>query len=337
MDHNNASGEIKSTSDAIFKIYAQDLRKKIQEHWTVLDAATGMERREFLERFASTKGGFWFGDVSFHFCDLEKRISRAEFCKFPTYIADNKILNARLIEFNYLFPEDPLIEAFLPVLLTGYLQKRSTNDSFVENLYAYQNGALVDFKKKSQMYLDIPSLEKAYPGLYNNPKARKVSSKNISRAFKIYQQIMVFFVILRAVSHKCNVTLSFYTYEILTGTLSLLNQYPEKCFNILDNLEPQQILEDPPELHREIIKYIGDTIDDFVKIRTINPHDNYHEPAGSIPFLIFLGKLRYELYGHEESDDMFFNDISDMFAHIDWGHHYDESEEPLYSMDDVDF
>ena len=54
-------------------------------------------------------------------------------------------------------------------------------------------------------------------------------------------------------------------------------------------------------------------------------------------FLIFLGKLRYELYGHEESDDMFFNDTSDMFAHIDWGHHYDESEEPLYSMDDVDF
>lgn len=219
MDHNNASEKIESTPDSIFKIYAQDLRKKIQEHWTALDTATGMERREFLERFGPTKGGFWFGDVSFHFCDLEKRISRAEFCKFPTYIADNKILNARLIEFNYLFPKDPLIEAFLPVLLTGYLQKRSTNDSFVENLYAYQNGASVDFKKKSQIYLAIPSLERAYPGLYNNRQARKVSSKNISRAFKIYQQIMVFLVILRAVSHKCNVTLSFYVYEILTGAL----------------------------------------------------------------------------------------------------------------------
>lgn len=239
MDHNNALGNIESTSDAIFKMYAQDLRQKIQEHWTALNTASGMEREEFLERFGPTKGGFWFGDVSFHFRDLEKKISHAEFCKFPTCIADKETLNTRLIEFNYLFPEGPLTKAFLPVLLTGYLQKRSTNDSFVENLYAYQNGALVDFKKKSQMYLEIPSLEKAYPGLYHNPKARKVSSKNISRAFKIYQQIMVFFVILRAVSHKCNVTLSFYTYEILTKALHLLNKYPEKCFNMLDNLEPQ--------------------------------------------------------------------------------------------------
>lgn len=337
MDHNSLSGKIESTSDAIFKIYAQDLRKKIQEHWTALDMAAGMEKREFLEKFGPTKGGFWFGDVSFHFRDLEKRMSHTQFCKFPTYIASKKVLNTRLIEFNYLFPKDSLTEAFLPVLLTGYLQKRSTNDSFVENLYAYQNSTSVDFKKKSQMYMDIPSLEEAYSGLYNNPKARKVSSKNILRAFKIYQQIMIFLVILRAVSHKCNVTLSFYMYEILTGALSLLNKYPEKCFNRLDKLEPQQILADPTELHCEIIEYIGDTIDDFAKIRTSNPHDILHDAISSIPFLTFLGKLRYELYGQEETDDMFFSDCSDTFAIIDWRHHCDESEDPLYPIDDTDF
>lgn len=86
MDHNSLSGKIESTSDAIFKIYAQDLRKKIQEHWTALDMAAGMEKREFLEKFGPTKGGFWFGDVSFHFRDLEKRMSHTQFCKFPTYI-----------------------------------------------------------------------------------------------------------------------------------------------------------------------------------------------------------------------------------------------------------
>ena len=331
MDQDLTFSGIGSTADAVLKAYSQNLWKRLQDHWTALDDAAGMEAQEFFEKFGPGKKGFWFGDVIFHVEDLKRHMPDAEFRKFPLYISDRERLMAGLTEFNYLFPEDPLIRSFLPVLLTGYLQKRQINDSFVENLYSYQRDSRRNFSKKMRMYLDIPSLEDAYPGLYRNPQARNVSSKNTKRAFGIYRQIMIFFVILRAVSHSCNVPLSFYTYDILTNSLVLLGGHAGNLLDAVEDLEPTDVREEHRQLSAEILKYIDDTLCSFSGIRTIDSDEGHPEPKWNIPFLTFLGNLRCQLYVSKGEDD--FNDDSDFFAGFDWRHHCNRSEALVDGID----
>ena len=323
---------IESTADAIQRAYSQTLRKKLQEYWMVLDDAAGMEPEDFRKRFKPGKKSAWANNVIYHVNDLKKAMSNREFQTLPNYITDQEKLMAGLTEFNYLFPEDELVKSFLPVLLTGYLQRRKPNDSFVENLYTYQHESGRLIAKRAQTYLRIPPLEETYKGLYHNPLNRKVSSKNTNRAFSIYRRIMVFFLILEAVSCSCNVPLSFYIYDVLTGALTLMGGCTEKLIDEVENLKPEEIWTDHEELREKIMKCVVKTRRSFSKIRTVKPCKSHPIPQENPQFLIFLGNLRSQLYDGENKDD--FDDDSDLFATLD-RLHYSEDQRPMYDGIDI--
>ena len=56
MDQDLTFSGIGSTADAVLKAYSQDLWKRLQDHWTALDDAAGMEAQEFFEKFGLKKG-----------------------------------------------------------------------------------------------------------------------------------------------------------------------------------------------------------------------------------------------------------------------------------------
>lgn len=150
---------------------------------------------------------------------------RKEFPKAFEHRTDELLGDLRI-----LLPNNDMIKGVLPVLMVGYVLNKKPGDSFVTSLTGEQLGEAFSYDGKTKLFLP-PSLIESYPGL-KDEKFVPYPTKTLFHAF--LHPILFLFLLLQA-RRDCNVSLSFYTYEYLTGYLHLLSLNAETLLDKLDD------------------------------------------------------------------------------------------------------
>lgn len=291
---------ITKTARSVKKRY-EDLQESLISHWVDLQDADSKSEKKFLSEYGPSNTGYWFGDVSY--IDIfSQKLQWINFEKsFPVNLSNLKRRSQLMSEFNYLFPCSPLTENFLPVLLSSFFLNSSENKPIAKNLFTIKGP--MDIKSSVKELTLIPRWEVTYKKLLENKKARKVSTKNLGRAFAIYRRIIIFFLFMKAADEIANIPLSFYTFQAMTGYLELLDTKATNLVSILDGEGPLKLFEyeqNGSVMTNNILEYIDETLDEFCKMQV----DLKREPIYfSNSFLVFLGNLRGQLYDHSEEYD----------------------------------
>lgn len=150
------------------------------------------------------------------------------------------------------------IERILPVLITSYIQNKKHNDSFAFSLI---DGSLEeDFQYHQKVEIFIPERwEKRYSKLTE----RDCEESNARRIFPVFLNAATFLFFLLKTKDVCNIGLSFYIYDYLTGYLSLLSSKSVKLIDSLNQFYCRGNVADRYTEDKEIIKFAESLLDEF--------------------------------------------------------------------------
>lgn len=210
-----------------------------------------------------------------------------------------------------MLPEISSVKAALPVLLCNFFSNwGKPYANFVtllkeESYYSDQHSKFEAVLKTGEKLWIAPSLKKAYGKLTGND----FSIDNVKRILPVYLKTIQFLVFLqyasnsRYVGSACNVSLSFYSYESMTGYLHLLGADARDYVSKIDKAigdsssAPESLFAQVEETYGERIKkYICDYVEDFYA----NDFPK-NEPSGEKQyrwtpnFLTYLANLKVEL------------------------------------------
>lgn len=260
--------DISETSMAVHYQYHGCLSKELIKHWKDLYNASDKLPDKFSDKFYDRLAGNypWFGDMLFFWSDVQKHTSASIFEEFPLNIREN--LKEISIELDYILPKTSLTQAFLPVLITCYVfNRRKTNLSFIKALYeknSLNDGNIPDLGfDRGLKYLSTIEMKAKYSKL--SPK--DVSLKDAKRARAVYLNIIQFFIFLLSFENLCNMALSFYTFECMTGYLHLLGDEANDIIREFDKKKPSEILQMDTTLNARVYQYANSILQDFYTIR----------------------------------------------------------------------
>lgn len=169
-------------------------------------------------------------------------------------------------ELKNLLPENDTeeIESILPVLITSYIQNKKGNDGFARRLIDEGFDGNFDYHKKVEIFTP-QRWEKRYSSL----KASDCKESGTRRIFPVFFNAVMFLFFLLKTKELCNIGLSFYIYECLTGYLGLLSSKAETIIFELDQLYSGGNFTANYSGDEEIVKYAESLLDDFQII--LNP------------------------------------------------------------------
>lgn len=136
-------------------------------------------------------------------------------------------------ELKNLLPENDTeeIESILPVLITSYIQNKKGNDGFARRLIDEGFDENFDYHKKVEIFTP-QRWEKRYSSL----KASDCKESSARRIFPVFFNAVMFLFFLLKTKELCNIGLSFYIYDCLTGYLRLLSSQSEKLIDYLSQV-----------------------------------------------------------------------------------------------------
>lgn len=302
--------------------YSNDLWDVVKKHWIQLK--NGDIRIENCNIP-------WFGDISFWVSDLKKRCSSELFKAFPASLknppekptkkpSENPPENSPEkppekplkkgakevgMELHNLLPQNDLVKAFLPIILTNYFSIHSTfgnKDILTDGLYDDNDNAFL--KQWKKRWLPLP-WEKRYEKLsYTDCK-----TSNIGRTLPVYANAIQFLYFLRCTKSFCNIGLSFYMFDSFTGYLRLFDsrafyyitkveeEYTQRFENIKETEAfPSELLTKKTEYDEKIIEFIDEIISNLHTLKKFNAAGKYEKPIPlNRDFLFFLKNLKLEL------------------------------------------
>lgn len=311
---------VTETSKSV-KEYFEEMQQEVVLHWKKLDNADSIAKSKFLTYYEIGKAKSWLENVS---ClgNSKDNLPWKEFeSRLPENFSNSEKRKQLFAEFNYLFPQCELTEAFLPLLLTSISLNSSRNKPIVRNLFT--DKLPIDIEASVKELTSIPKWEKTYEKLIKNKKARKVSTKNLKRALAVYRRIMVFFLFIKASSRITNIPLSFYAFEAMSGYVSLLDNEAQEMIDNLDSGGIRRLLEPDENMTIKIRNYVNETFDQFCKMQLdFKEEENVYDIYYGEHFLRFLGNLRRCLYlsYRERGTTPLLEDDADFFALLDTKH-----------------
>lgn len=226
----------------------------------------------------------WFGDIQYTWKNFKKTCPYIFWKRFPANLTKEDRLPEIATELHYLLPNTDLVKTFLPVLLSSYVTKRKSN--FWESL----NDEDLDIDQiecKKDLW-STPPLRDTFPKL----TADNVSLTCLDRGLSVYSKIIQFFVFVEATSHICNVSLSFFGFDAMTGYLRLLGADARHYINESGKTMENQLLCISSEINQEILQYIEYTID---TVQNMNVPKNGKPWQLPFELLTFMYNLKCEL------------------------------------------
>lgn len=257
-----------------------DLWLDIKGHWERLSSS---ETSDKATKFP------WFGDIQYWIEVCKRNTSSCILKKFPSAIRENP--SQPLLELHRLLPQTNLTKAFLPILLNGYFRNYRKNNCFFETI---TNEPVDDsvFERGMKLFI-TPQFTETY---------RKLSSKdcrngNIGRILPVYLQIIQFLVFLTSTSQICNVSLSFFCFERMTGYLHLLGPDANSYLQKLDEDGVEPLLNSTSQYNDAIFKYAETVLRDLRLLKySYLSNDKRVKNTRSLHFFYFVICLFEELW-----------------------------------------
>lgn len=274
------------------KIYCDDLWNDIKKHWLALNKSEiSFERPERP----------WFGDILYWGDRLKNFSHPSVYEKFPATIKEH--LPEVGYELHNLLPQTDLVKAFLPVLITSYVTRYSHKKDFL-GLLEQNNPSPALIEEGKKLWI-IPPLRFSYKKL----TAADCNPVNIARTLPVYLQIIQFLVFLVNTVAICNVGLSFFLFEEMTGYLHLMGEDAKHYLELLSTMDIEHPATVKFEDDEEIIKYSEHILSElnFLKY-TKASSDKRIKYTRSFSFLVFLANLDEEL-SLSDAPDRGFEDI----------------------------
>ncbi|MCB7042455.1 hypothetical protein [Flavonifractor plautii] len=278
----------------IRKKYCIDTLEDIKRHWIALSQGD-------VSISCQDSKHAWFGDLSWGWEDIKKRIKKKVFQYFPINVRDCERRKEICTELSFLLPKTLMTQMFLPVLLNSYftnyrhIQQVSEKKDRHGLCSTIQNGTCSELKimKYLNVWIMAPMLE-SYPKI----NADHCREANISRVLPIYLRAIQFLIFLIITSRICNVPLSLLAFEYMTGYLHLVDS--QGYFKKLESLDVEDIQNSNIKRDEEIMKNVDGILKDFFDI-TIHPGKRGDKKVGRYPFSFacFLALLQEELDGDE--------------------------------------
>lgn len=204
-------------------------------------------------------------------------------------------------DLKILLPNNDLVKGVLPVLIVGYVQNKNWGDLFVAELLDQQLEKTFSYDRETKLFLP-PSLIEGYPRL-KDEKFVPHATKTLFRAF-LHPILFLFFLL--QTRRDCNASLSFYTYEHLTGYLHLLSSNAETLLDKLDDFYKNKNVTVKCPLDKEIIRYALCTVLEIYGIEKVGSIFIEKEERSSLDisnprkypypfsFYTFIGRLQGE-------------------------------------------
>lgn len=267
--------------------YEADLWRDIKQHWRELNKCKSYEENIKIPWFTSTEA-MWK--------NVENKCGPDIFNIFPSSIQHNVSKIER--ELHWLLPKTDLVKAFLPVLLTSYFTNRAKSTDFLKLLMEEEYNDNDSVIEKGRNIWISPTLKETYKKL----RSSDCTPENIRRTLPVYMRIMQFFVFLCCESSICNVGLSFYYFEHMTGYLHLLEHEvsANTILNLLRECEIQEPLE-PKSQYDDVITMFSEFFINDMKHLSLKKAGSKNK---SELFRIFLSRLKNELLESEGTLDI---------------------------------
>lgn len=208
--------------------------------------------------------------------------------RFPSVIKEH--LPEAGYELHNLLPQTDLVKTFLPVLLTSYITHYPHRKNFLDLLG--QDNSNTDFIEKGKKLWITPPLRVSY----NKLTAADCNPVNIERTLPVYLRIIQFLVFLVNTAAICNVGLSFFLFEEMTGYLHLLGEDAKHYLELLGTMDIEHLMTAKSEYDRKIVKYSKQIVADLglLKYAMASP-DRRIKYTRPFSFLVFLANLEDDL------------------------------------------
>lgn len=301
MRERNRKREEIQVPDMLKNYYTNDLSNTIKRHW----------KKTITDGIATTNNRFlrpedielWRENMNAHYIpSLFENFSKLTLNDYSnTTSKENRIIVGE--ELSVMLPNDSLVKAFFPVLLSGYVTRRWSMPKVYLYLTAenYKNPPLLQWIKK--LWVPIPWKEDFKSLQYKNCKL-----SNASRTLPVFAKIVQFLFFLVNTRSFCNVGLSLYVFEQLTGYISLLD-YNARYFCVCVEKEYAKRLKDrdvskkiPPEIITEktkcddqIIKYIETMISNLQESPCFSYPKSNEEAKVNSYYATFFVLLKFQL------------------------------------------
>lgn len=261
------------------RIYCNDLWNDIKKHWLDLN-----EDKISFERPDRP----WFGDILYCGDQLKKNSHPSIYERFPSVIKEH--LPEAGYELHNLLPQTDLVKTFLPVLLTSYITHYPHRKNFLDLLD--QDNSNTDFIEKGKKLWITPPLHVSY----NKLTAADCNPVNIERTLPVYLRIIQFLVFLVNTAAICNVGLSFFLFEEMTGYLHLLGEDAKYYLELLGTMDIEHHMTTKSKYDEEIIEYSKRILSDLNLLKyAIVSLDTDNDCTRPFSFLVFLANLGDEL------------------------------------------
>lgn len=307
----------KTTSEEVAKklkeIYLYDLKK------IILKNLTQLREGEVCVEECDTP---WFGDVFSWTSTLQKECMSTLSKDLPALLRreDKKSkeseeseeldkLDKLGKELHNLLPQDDLVKAFLPIILTNYVSRRSQMSDVYDILFGdLCNEAL---PRQLEKYW-APS---SWKERYKNISSKNCKGTNFFRTLPIYVNAIQFLFFLKD-TKDCNIGLSFYVFDQLTGYLRLFDyrasffcmkveeEYSERLKNMKGGTISIAAIAEKTKYDDGIIAFVNDVTAELTQgyptcSATSGPdYDSNHTPEGydlNLNLFVFIKNLKLEL------------------------------------------
>lgn len=271
--------------------YQTDLWKDIKNHWISINP---IELNEMLEKQCEKP---WFGNLSSFWENIKNNCSPSISKQFPDSLLNKESMIRNQTELNFLLPKTDLVNAFLPVLITSYFENRHKNLKFLNNLF---QGACTetDLERGKYLWFTAPFKE-----TYKKLRAEHCKANSIGRTLPIYIHILQFLAFLACTSCHCNVGLSFYLFEYMTGYLHLLGADARYYIQLLEKEKLISFSEPKSRYDKQIFDFAQRKIHESYWPDLKGPSakkDNRVKYHHGISFDTFLINLKIELSSNDD-------------------------------------
>lgn len=281
MDEENLAEKIK-------REYFEVTRNEIVEFWK--EKSQSQEKSRYIKDPANHAFPQpWFGDYSVELKIFEERIKRSPILRlWDSFPASFRQEPLRFIdEMGFLLPRSEHTKAFLPVLIISYAANRrrqcnSTEDVLSQYSYIFTSiycGAFFPNKKELERQRNRFILQ-PFKEKYKRLDVNLITIYSYTRILHPFSVVILFLHLLLYTRDICNVTLSFYLFELMTNTLSLFGADAKK---ILSSLEHSRNFSLEDDIKEDICKFAQEILDQTCPVsvwNTLDPDiriaENYH-------------------------------------------------------------